>query len=98
MSFLADEPDFMARSITLTFSPSVTSIEVPIRIIDDLLLEMLREQFTSALTLVTTDLAINLQPASVPINIIDDDGRCNFYYLHSAFIHTRTHNIYAACM
>ena len=65
----------MARTVTLTFSSSVTSIIVPIRIIDDLLLEMDREQFTSMLTLVTSDPDVILQPASVPIEIIDNDGR-----------------------
>ena len=69
----------MARTISLTFSPSISSIDVPIQIIDDLLLENLREQFTSMLTLVTTDLAVTLRPASVPITIIDNDRRCNLY-------------------
>ena len=36
-----------------------------------------REQFTSMVTLVTSDPDIILQPASVPIEIIDNDGKYN---------------------
>ena len=60
-----------------TFSSSVIATIVSIPIIDDLLLEMDREQFISMLTLVTSDPDIILQPASVPIEIIDNDGKYN---------------------
>ena len=71
----AGEPDFMARTIMFTFSSSVIATIVSIPIIDDLLLETDREQFISMLTLVTSDPDIILQPASVPIEIIDNDGK-----------------------
>ena len=66
------EQDFVAHSVDLTFSPSVTQQDVMITIIDDLRLEH-DEQFNSFVSLTAADPAVTLSPSQASITIFDND-------------------------
>ena len=76
------EADFRSTSVILQFSASVLSRTVTIEIINDVFLEM-NEEFTSMLTLNTTDVSVMLMPREATITILDNDRMymCSYSYL-----------------
>ena len=73
LSYIIDGLDFVGIiGRQLTFGPAVSSIAVPVDIIDDDLLEELIESFSASLT---SDVPrLELSPDKVMVNIIDDEN------------------------
>ena len=65
--------DFGSVSPTLIFSSTITSINVPVNITDDMLVEV-SENFFGNITLISTDANVTVNPAEATITIEDDDG------------------------
>ncbi len=59
---------------TLTFTSTITSIPVPVRILDDDVYEA-AELFITNLNDASLD-RVTLNPASAVVNIMDEDGEC----------------------
>ena len=66
------EADFRSTQVELEFNASVLSRTVTIEIFDDMFLEM-NEEFTSVLTLNTTEVSVMLMPGEATITILDND-------------------------
>ena len=65
--------DFGSVSRTLIFNSTITSINVPVNITDDMLVEV-SENFFGNITLISTDANVTINPAEATITIEDDDG------------------------
>ena len=57
----------------MTFNSETTSVQVSVTVFDDDQSEP-REEFMANLTLITTDLDVEITPGTATINIIDNDG------------------------
>ena len=66
--------DYTSMSQQLTFSATNTQVEVTIPISDDNIGENL-EYFLGRLTLLASDVTVQLSPQEVQVQIIDDDGK-----------------------
>ncbi len=76
---IGDEPDFVSHNMSYTFTPGgPTEIIIPIRILDDFLVEN-TEALSTLITLSTDNDMIDLNPDTATIRIIDDDRT----YLHA---------------
>ena len=78
--YLAGE-DFELVSMLLTFTSTISSIQVQIPIIDDSVGES-PEDFVGNLTLITADVDVDINPSQAIIVIQDDDGRFGLRLLH----------------
>ncbi len=67
-----DGSDYTAVTRTLTFTSTITSIPVPVRIMDDMVYEDL-EIFVATLSEVSLD-RITVTPGAAIVNIADEDG------------------------
>ena len=82
------EADFRSTRAELEFNASVLSRTVTIEIFDDMFLEM-NEEFTSVLTLNTTDVSVMLMPGEATITILDND---RMYMCSYSFVINQTAN------
>ena len=74
------EADYQSRTVTLVFSPSVSTFTVPITIIDDLYLEN-DEPFSAMITLSTVEPGITLDPDTAQITILNDDSKSHCHII-----------------
>ena len=78
-----DGSDYTAVTRTLTFTSTITSIPVPVRILDDMVYEDL-EIFLATLNEASLE-RITVAPGAAIVNIADEDGESDF--LRLAMIH-----------
>lgn len=86
-SAASGEADFRSTSAILQFNASVLSRTVTIEIFNDMFLET-NEEFTSVLTLNTTDDPVMLMPREATITILDNDRMymCSYVINQTAII------------
>lgn len=72
VSSLASE-DFEIVSTLLTFTSTISSVQVQVPIIDDNISES-SEDFVANLTLITADIEVDINPGQATIIINDNDG------------------------
>ena len=73
--------DFEMVSTFLTFTSTTSSVQVQVPIIDDSVDEY-EEDFVANLTLITTDVEVDINPSQAIIVIHDDDGRYDLRLIH----------------